>query len=124
MSENKKPENTEQYIISFPLKVQDLLRSLRALILDLAPSATEKLSYGMPAYFLNGSLVYFAAFKNHIGFYPHPSAIKAFQDELLLYKTSKGAIQFSYDKPLPIDLIKKMVVFRIVENQNKSTKKH
>ncbi len=92
------------------------MNALRAAIKSAAPQATEKMSYQMPTFHLNGNLVHFAAYKKHIGFYPAPSGITAYQEELKIYKTSKGAVQFPIDKPLPLDLIKKIVKFRVAEN--------
>lgn len=99
-------------------EVKILLRELRKTIKDAAPMATEKISYQMPTYYLNGNLVHFAAYKNHIGFYPAPSAIEAFKGELSSFKWSKGSIHFPINKPLPYDLIRKMVEFRVIENIN------
>ena len=112
-----KPTSVDAYISGFPEETQRLLQQVRAAIKEMAPKAEEVISYGMPGYKMNGMLVWFAAFKNHIGFYPRgSSAIEAFSKELEEYKTSKGAIQFPMDKPLPIALIKKIVKFRLAEN--------
>jgi uncharacterized protein YdhG (YjbR/CyaY superfamily) len=116
------PENIDEYIAGFPPAVRAILGILRQTIRQAAPQATEKISYQMPTYFLNGNLVHFAAYKNHIGFYPTPSGISAFQDDLKAYKTSKGAVQFPLDKPLPLELVKRMVEFRVVENSGKTGK--
>lgn len=113
----------DQYIAGFPEEVQILLSELRSTIRQAAPQATEKISYQMPTFYLNGNLVHFAAYKNHIGFYPTPSGIAAFQDELKGYKSSKGAVQFPIDEPLPLKLISKIVKFRVGENTDKSGKK-
>ena len=112
----------DRYIARFPDDIQKILEQVRQTIKKTAPDAEEVISYGMPAYKLKGILVYFAAYKNHIGFYPTASPIEVFKDELANYKTSKGAIQFSIDKPLPIGLIKKIVKFKIVENLQKVKK--
>lgn len=109
----------ETYIQQAPLEHQEILNQMYQLIKQTAPEATEKISYGMPTFFQNGNLVHFAAAKNHLGFYPTPSAIKAFEKELTPYKTSKGAIQFPYSKELPVALIEKIVLFRVQENQSK-----
>jgi uncharacterized protein YdhG (YjbR/CyaY superfamily) len=101
------------------MNIQAILEDLREAIREVAPQAKEAISYQMPTYKLNGNLVHFAAHANHIGFYPAPSAIIAFKDKLGSFKTSKGAVQFPIDKPLPIDLIKEMVNFRVKENLNK-----
>jgi len=111
-----KPETTDDYISTFPEKTQVLLQQLRTEILKTAPKAEEVISYGMPGFKLNGLLVWFAGYKNHIGFYPKPEAIVVFKKDLAAYKTSKGAIQFPIDEPLPLALIKKIVKFRIEEN--------
>ncbi len=109
-----------EYINAQTPEIQLLLNSLYQAIQHVAPGATEKMSYGMPTFYLNGNLVHFAAYKNHIGFYPAPSGITNFADELKPYKTSKGAIQFPIDKPLPLELIQKITAFRVIENLNKS----
>ena len=117
------PANIDDYIASFPQEVQVILEKLRQTIRQAAPDATEKISYQMPTFYLNGNLVHFAAYKNHIGFYPAPSGIGAFEAELSEYKTSKGAIQFPIDKPLPLALVKKIVAFRVDENLAKTPPK-
>lgn len=109
----------EEYIAALPADRQLKLTELYWTIKKLVPSATEKMTYGMPTFYLEGNLVHFANAKKHIGFYPAPSAIIAFQSELSDYKTSKGAIQFPLTEELPIDLIKKIVLFRIEENTKK-----
>ncbi len=114
---NSKPGSIDEYIRGFPAEVQDLLTSLRSAIRLAAPDAVEKISYQMPTFHLNGNLVHFAAYKNHIGFYPGPSGITAFKEELKIYKTSKGAVQFPVDRALPLDLIKRIVVYRAQDNQ-------
>ncbi|GGC86298.1 iron chaperone [Enterococcus wangshanyuanii] len=106
----------ETYISECPPERQEKLQQLYNQIKELVPQATEKMAYGMPTFYLNGNLVHFANAKNHIGFYPAPSAITAFKEELSVYKTSKGAIQFPLDSPLPMDLIKEIVLFRVGEN--------
>jgi len=107
------------YISTFPAEVQDKLRIIRALIKEEAPEATERFSYQMPTFYLNGNLVHFAAFKKHIGFYPTPSGIEAFEEELKVYKNAKGSVQFPLDQPLPLELIRKMVRYRVAENSQK-----
>ena len=106
----------DEYIKKFPEDIQGKLEKLRQVIGENAPDAVEKISYGMPTFYLNGNLVHFAAYSGHIGFYPAPSGIEAFKDELSLYKTSKGAIQFPINEELPLELIKKIVLFRVGEN--------
>lgn len=106
----------DEYIATFPEEIQKLLEELRATIKASAPAAGEKISYQMPTFFQNGGLVGFAAYKNHIGFYPGASVIQEFESELRKYKTAKGSIQFPIDKPLPLKLIRKIVKFRVAEN--------
>jgi uncharacterized protein YdhG (YjbR/CyaY superfamily) len=110
------PTTIDEYIAQFPEDMQQLMVKLRTVIKESAPEATEKISYGMPAFYLNGNLVYFGAHKNHIGFYPTPSGIEAFKEELSAYKGSKGAVQFPLDEPMPYELISKIVKFRVAEN--------
>ena len=119
-----KPTDTDNYIARFPKHIQEILQQMRSTIKKAAPKAEEVISYNMPAYKLNKILVYFAAYKNHIGFYPTSSPIKIFKDKLTSYKTSKGAIQFPINNPLPTALITKIVKFRMKENLQKvKTKK-
>lgn len=113
----KKNINIDEYIAEFPKDVQKILKNLRQEIKKSAPKAEEVIKYGIPTFVLNKNLVHFAGYKNHIGFYPAPSGIKTFKKELSKYKTSKGAVQFPINKPLPIALIKKIVKYRVVENQ-------
>lgn len=113
-------EAIDDYIAGFPKDVQVILENVRQAIKESAPQAEEAMRYGMPTFRLNGNLVHFAAHKNHIGFYPSPSGIEAFRKELAQYKTSKGAIQFPIDITVPLDLIKKIVKFRVKENIGKS----
>jgi len=123
--ENKKTTfaSIDEYIAAFPTETQKLLGELRAVIKKAAPEAEEKISYQMPTFALKGNLVHFAAYKNHIGFYPTPSGIKAFERELSVYESSKGAVQFPMDKPLPLKLIGKIVQFRVAENLKKAKEK-
>lgn len=114
-------KNTDDYIKSFPKDVRQRLEQIRTIIKNTAPDAEESISYAMPAYKLNGKpLVYFAAFKNHIGFYATPSGHSEFAKELSKYKQGKGSVQFTLDKPLPLGLITKIVKFRVKENLQKS----
>ncbi len=113
----------DEYIKTFPPEVQAILQKMRTTVHRAAPEATEAVSYQMPAFKLNGDLVYFAAFKHHIGFYPLPSGTATFEKELEPYKRSKGAVQFPLDKPIPYDLVEKMVKFRVKENLSKPPKK-
>lgn len=113
----------DEYIAGCPSTIQVRLEQLRSIIRKAAPGAIEKISYGMPAFVLEGNLVYFGGWKNHIGFYPMPSAINAFKKELSVYEGAKGSIKFPVDKPLPVGLITKMVKFRVKENlENKKQK--
>lgn len=120
MNESAPLSSIDEYIALQPIEIQKTLEELRAVIKKAAPKAKEAISYGMPAFQQNGNLVYFAVSKNHIGFYPTPSAIIAFRDELKEFTTSKGAIQFPKDKPIPYDLVKEIVKFRVEENSSKS----
>jgi len=106
----------DEYIATFPEGVQKILQEIRAVIKAAAPDAEERISYQMPTFYLKGNLVHFAAYKNHIGFYPAPRGIEAFQQELSMYKGAKGSVQFPIDKPLPLDLISRIVKFRVAEN--------
>ena len=114
--EKSTPIDIDEYIAGFPQDVQAILEKIRATVREAAPEAKEKISYGMPAFTLNGNLVYFAAFKNHIGFYPIPSGIEQFKEELSVYKQGKGSVQFPLDEPMPYELIRKIVEVRIAEN--------
>lgn len=113
----------DEYIATFPEDIQAILQTIRATIHAAAPDATEKISYQMPTFYLKGNVVHFAAFQNHIGFYPAPSGIEAFEAELAQYKTSKGAAQFPLGEPLPLDLIRQIVEYRVVENLKKAEQK-
>jgi len=110
------PQTIDDYISGFPPVIRNKLTEMRSTIRKAAPDASEKISYQMPTYYLFGNLVHFAAHLNHIGFYPAPSAIEAFKKKLSDYQTSKGAIQFPLEKPLPLDLISDITVFRVQEN--------
>ncbi|MEZ5018428.1 MAG: DUF1801 domain-containing protein [Flavipsychrobacter sp.] len=112
----------DEYHLSFPKDTQEILAVIRKTISAAAPDAKETISYNMPAFKQNGMLVYYAAYKNHIGFYALPSGNAAFKKELSKYKTGKGSIQFPIDEPMPLDLIHKMVKMRVQENLNKAKK--
>ncbi len=112
----------DAYIATFPASTQALLQQMRSTITKAAPKAEEAISYGMPTFKLQGNLVHFAAYKNHIGFYPAPSGIVNFEEELTKYQTSKGAIQFPINEKLPLALIAKIVKFRVKENVAKSAR--
>ncbi len=113
----------EEYIQQFSAAQQKQLQKIRKVIAKAAPGAEETINYGMPTFKLNGNLVHFAMAKKHIGFYPAPSAIEAFTDKLSEYVTSKGAVQFPAEQPLPLKLIEEMVRFRVAENTTKTKKK-
>ncbi|MBK7761795.1 MAG: DUF1801 domain-containing protein [Bacteroidetes bacterium] len=113
-------QNVDDYIASFPDETQVLLIQMRATILKAAPKALEGISYGMPAYKFHGVLVYFAGYKKHIGFYPSTSGIANFQQEIAMFKNSKGAIQFPLSKPLPLKLVTTITKFRAAENLAKT----
>ena len=115
MAKSKKQLKTvDEYIAAFPKKVQDVLEKIRSTIRESAPKAEKAISYGIPAFILNGrGLVYLAAWKNHIGFYPTPSGIEAFKKELAPFKQEKGSVQFPLDKPISIGLVKKIVRYRV-----------
>jgi len=118
-----KPESIDSYISSFPKDIQKHLEDIRATIKKSAPEAEEAIKYAMPTFVLNGNLVHFAAYQHHIGFYPAPEALEFFKDLLSGYKSSKGAVQFPLDKPMPLDIISKIVVFRVRQNLAKPKKK-
>jgi len=124
MKANQAPPKTiDEYIAGFPKDVQAILEQVRQTIRQAAPDAEEKISYQMPAFTLKGNLVYFGAFKNHIGFYPIPSGIEEFKEELSAYEQGKGSVQFPLDKPIPYDLISRIVKFRVKENLAKAEAK-
>ena len=124
MADNKTaPKNIDEYIANFPKDVQIILQEIRAVIHQAAPDTEETISYQMPTFKLRGNLVHFAAFQNHIGFYPVPTGIEAFKEELSVYKGGKGSVQFPLDKPMPLDLIRKIVKFRAAENLKKAETK-
>lgn len=117
MEEKKQTfNNIDEYILQFPSEVQEILRSLRKIIKEEAPEAEERMSWQMPTFYLQGNLVHFAAHKKHIGFYPAPSGIEAFKEQLSEYKGAKGSVQFPLDKPMPYDVIREIVKFRVTEN--------
>jgi len=112
----------DEYIASFPEDIQKILHGLRRTIREAAPDAVERIAYQMPTFWQNGNLVHFAAFKNHIGFYPNPSGIEGFKQKLAGYPQSKGAIRFPIDQPLPLELVGEIVRFRVTENLKKPGK--
>jgi uncharacterized protein YdhG (YjbR/CyaY superfamily) len=121
---SKVPTSIEEYIADFPEEIQPLLNQVRSTIKQAAPDAEESIGYGMPAYKTHGKpLVYFAAFKNHIGFYATPTGHAEFAKELSKYKQGKGSVQFPIDQPMPLELIAQIVEFRVIENQEKAKAK-
>lgn len=116
-------QSIDEYISVFPKQTQRLMQKLRLTIRKAAPKASEVISYGMPAFSQEGMLVYFAAYKSHIGFYPTGSGINAFKNEIREFKHSKGAVQFPLDQELPLDLIRRMVKFKVEENKLKALSK-
>lgn len=113
----------DDYINSFPKDTQELMEQIRLTIKNAAPEAIETINYKMPTFQFNGNLVHFAAYKQHIGFYPAPSGIEAFKKDLSKYKWAKGSVQFPLDKPIPLDLIAEIVKFRVIENSEKNNRK-
>ena len=124
MEENKTQSTAiDAYIAGFPAEVQQIMTKIRVVIHEAAPEATEKFSYAMPGFYYHGNLVWFGGHTHHIGFYPGGTGIEAFKAEISAYKWSKGAVQFPLDKPVPYDLITKIVQFRAAENLQKSSLK-
>lgn len=121
MEEKRNPSSIDEYISQYSQEIQDRLQSMRKIIRDAAPEAAEKISWGMPTFTLNRNLVHFAVHKNHIGFYPGVTGIEFFQEKLSEYKYSKGAVQFPNSKPLPFDLIREIVTFRVSEEKSKDS---
>ncbi len=117
------PKTIDEYIAGFPPDVQAILQKVRTTIRKAAPGAEEAIKYRMPTFVLNGNLVHFAAFKNHIGFYPVPTGIEAFKKELSVYEQGRGSVQFPLDKPIPYALISRIVKFRVKENLGKAAAK-
>ena len=115
--------NIDEYIAGFPEKTQQLLEKVRATIRKAAPDAEEKISYGIPTFFLKGNLVHFGGFKNHIGFYPGADGIATFSEELSAYEGAKGSVQFPIDKPMPLALITRITKFRVKQNLEKAAAK-
>jgi uncharacterized protein YdhG (YjbR/CyaY superfamily) len=116
-------QTIDHYIASFPKEVQNILTQVRNTIREAAPDAEEIISYGIPTFTLKGNLVHFAAYKSHIGFYPTPSGIENFKNELSVYKGAKGSVQFPLDKPIPLDLINQITSFRVKENLERAEAK-
>ncbi len=122
-AEASSPNSIDAYIAGFPKDVQVILAKIRGIVREAAPEAQEAIKYQIPTFVLNGNLVHFAAFQNHIGFYPTPSGIEQFKDALSAYRNAKGSVQFPLDSPIPYTLIKKIVKFRVNENNTKSRSK-
>jgi uncharacterized protein YdhG (YjbR/CyaY superfamily) len=118
-----KATTIDEYISGFPRDIQRLLKQVRSTIRKAAPAAQETISYRVPAFMFEGSLVYFAAFKNHIGFFPTSSGITHFKNELSAYESAKGSVRFPLDQPIPLDLITKITRFRVKENQARAKAK-
>jgi uncharacterized protein YdhG (YjbR/CyaY superfamily) len=121
--QNVQAETIDQYIAAFPKDIQKLLKQMRSTIKKAAPQAEEAIKYAIPTFMLNGNLVHFAAYKNHIGFYPAPRGIEEFKEELSAYEGSKGTVKFPLDKPLPLSLITQIVKFRATQNLEKTKTK-
>ena len=117
------PKTIDDYIAGFPAEVQEILEKIRSTIRKAAPDAEETINYGIPTFTLNGNLVHFAGFKNHVGFYPTPSGIEKFKEELSAYEGAKGSVQFPLDKRMPFGLISKIVKFRVKENLERAAAK-
>jgi uncharacterized protein YdhG (YjbR/CyaY superfamily) len=117
------PKNIDEYIAGFPEDIQERLQKIRMAIRDAAPGAEEAIRYQMPTFTLKGNLVHFAAFKNHIGFYPAPRGIEAFRDELSAYEGAKGTVRFPLDQPIPYELIGRIVTFRVQDNLQRAAAK-
>ena len=115
----EKYRTIDEYIAAFPPDIREILETIRQTIHTTVPDATEAIAYGIPTFRLNGNLVHFAAFKDHIGFFPTSSGIAAFNDELSAYTTSKGTVQFPLGKPVPYDLVEKITAYRAAENRKK-----
>jgi uncharacterized protein YdhG (YjbR/CyaY superfamily) len=119
MANRSTASSIDEYIAEFPPETRKVLEELRALIKASAPGGTEKISYAIPTLYLNGNLVHFAGYDKHVGFYPGASGILAFKEDLKVYKSAKGSVQFPLGQPLPTDLIRRMVEFRVAENSGK-----
>jgi len=117
------PKTIDEYIAAFPPDVQEILEKVRATIREAAPEAEEAIKYGIPTFTLKGNLVHFGAYKKHIGFYPTPTGLDKFKNELSSYEGSKGTVRFPLDKPIPFDLISKITKFRVKENLERAEAK-
>lgn len=123
MKSESPTDTIDTYISGFPEDVQDILQKIRRIVSDAAPDAEEAIKYQIPTFVLGGNLVHFAAFEKHIGFYPTPSGIEQFKDALSAYNSAKGSVQFPLDLPIPYNLIKRIVRFRVKENRDKMSSK-
>jgi uncharacterized protein YdhG (YjbR/CyaY superfamily) len=119
----KEYQTIDEFIIQFPPEVQAIMQKLRSVIHEMAPEATEAIAYGIPTFTFHGNLVHFSAYRHHIGFYPTSSGISQFKDHLTQYEISKGTVRFPIDQPLPYDLIRDIVAYRVNENLTKSASK-
>lgn len=117
------PGTIDEYIAAYPPEIREILEKVRATIREAAPDAQEAMKYRLPTFTLKGNLVHFGAFKKHIGFYPAPSGLEQFREELSAYEGSKGAVRFPLDRPIPYDLIREIVRFRVKENLAKAAAK-
>lgn len=123
MEKGSKSGSIDEYMEGFPPETRRVLKEVRALIREVAPEAKEKIRYSIPTFHLNGNLVHFAGYANHVGFYPTPSGIEAFREELEPYRTSKGAVQFPLGQPIPRDLIRRIVAFRVQEDARRGSRR-
>jgi uncharacterized protein YdhG (YjbR/CyaY superfamily) len=121
--QDAKAENIDDYIAAFPPKVRARLKQMRATIRKHAPMATEKISYRIPTFYLNGNLVHFAGYEHHVGFYPGHDGITKFSDAIKGYKFAKGSVQFPHDEPLPLEIVAAIVKFRVDQNIWKKTRR-
>lgn len=122
-SDQTEPKTIDEYIAGFSTDIQEILAKIRLTIREAAPEAEETIKYQIPTFALKGNLVHFAAFKKHIGFYPTPTGIEQFKDELAVYEGAKGSVKFPLDQPIPFDLISRIVKFRVAENLEKAAAK-
>jgi uncharacterized protein YdhG (YjbR/CyaY superfamily) len=122
-TEQAAPKTIDEFIAAFPPDVQDILQKIRATIREAAPEAQEAIKYGIPTFVLHGNLVHFSAYTENIGFYPAPTGIEAFQEELAVYGSGKGTVRFPLDTPIPFDLISRIVRYRVKENIEKAAAK-
>lgn len=118
----KNVDTIDAYIKDFPPEIEMILRKLRSTIKSIAPTATEAISYGIPTFKLNGNLIHFGGFKDHVSLFPGAEAIEVFAKELSVYKTSKGTIQFPLSKPIPYELVEKITKYRVEKNTSKTKK--